>query len=51
MQTDSISHFLSKLQRKKQTDAQQQQAFHAITLSYELLQDREPQNQFCSPQE
>ena len=50
-QTDSIPHFLGKLQQKKQTEAQQRQAFHAITLYYELLQDAEPQNQFCSPQE
>jgi site-specific recombinase XerD len=50
-QTDSSHHFLGKLQQKKQTEAQQRQALHAVSLYYELLQGAEPQNQFCSPQE
>jgi site-specific recombinase XerD len=50
-QTDSIPHFLGKLQQKKQTEAQQREAVHAIKLYQELLQDGEPENQFCSPQE
>lgn len=50
VQTDSIPHFLRKLQAKKQTEAQQQ-TLHAITLHYELLQDWVPGSLFCSPQE
>jgi hypothetical protein len=34
---ESLPHFLKKLQEKRQTQAQQEQAAHAITLYYELL--------------
>ena len=37
---ESLSHFLNKLREKKQTKLQQQQASHAISLYYELLQFR-----------
>ena len=40
----SLHHFLQKLQEKKQTDLQQQQASHAITLYYELNKNRYPSN-------
>ena len=50
-QTNSLSHFLDKLHQKKQTHSQQQQACHAIMLYYEFVQHREPDSQFCSPQE
>ena len=36
-QQESLPHFLKKLQDKKQTTAQQEQAAHAISLYYELL--------------
>ena len=36
-QKESLSHFLKKLQEKRQTNAQQKQAAHAISLYYELL--------------
>jgi integron integrase len=36
-QQASLPHFLKKLQDKKQTTAQQEQAAHAISLYYELL--------------
>lgn len=38
-QKESLSLFLQKLQEKKQSEWQQQQAIHAISLYYELLQD------------
>jgi integron integrase len=38
---ESLPHFLHKLQEKRQTSAQQQQASHAISLYYELLRDVE----------
>ncbi len=34
---ESLPHFLKKLQEKRQTQAQQEQAAHAIGLYYELL--------------
>jgi hypothetical protein len=36
-QRESLPHFLDKLQEKKQTQAQQQQAAEAISLYYELM--------------
>jgi Phage integrase, N-terminal SAM-like domain len=36
-QQESLPHFLHKLQEKKQTNAQQQQASHAVALYYELM--------------
>jgi integron integrase len=47
----SLGHFLRKLQEKKQTPAQQQQARHAISLYYELLQPEVPIGVVCSPRE
>ena len=41
-QRESLPHFLDKLREKKQTKTQQQQASHAISLYYELLQHAEP---------
>src|SRR5262245_79123 len=40
-QTESLPHFLDKLQEKKQTKAQQQQASHAVSLYYELMRVRD----------
>ncbi len=37
---ESLPHFLKKLQDKKQTTAQQEQAAHAISLYYELLDSK-----------
>ncbi len=37
----SLDYFLLKLQEKKQTDVQQQQASHAITFYYELVKCRD----------
>ena len=36
-QRGSLTHFLAKLQEKKQTKAQQDQAYHSISLYYELI--------------
>ncbi len=36
-QRGSLTHFLMKLQEKKQTKAQQDQASHSILLYYELI--------------
>ncbi|MBW2166933.1 MAG: hypothetical protein JRG74_12815 [Deltaproteobacteria bacterium] len=36
-QCGSLTHFLVKLQEKKQTKAQQDQASHSISLYYELI--------------
>ena len=36
-QRGSLTHFLMKLQEKKQTKAQQDQASHSISLYYELI--------------
>lgn len=47
--TESLAHFLHKLEEKKQTKAQQQQASHAITLYYELLQSMGSQSDGPSP--
>lgn len=50
-QRASLQQFLLiKLQEKKQTPAQQQQAGHAISLCYELLRLRAPVGIACSPQ-
>jgi integron integrase len=43
-QQDSLPRFLHKLQEKKQTKAQQQQASHAVSLYYELLRFRDSQS-------
>jgi len=40
-QTESLPRFLHKLQEKKQTQAQQQQASHAVSLYYELMRFRD----------
>jgi integron integrase len=37
---ESLPHFLKKLQEKRQTQAQQEQAAQAVTLYYELLESR-----------
>jgi len=34
---DSLHHFTNKLQEKNQAEAQQNQAFHAVSLFYELI--------------
>jgi site-specific recombinase XerD len=36
-QRESLPHFLKKLQEKRQTQAQQEQAAHVIRLYYEIL--------------
>ncbi len=41
-QKESFTHFLGKLHEKKQTKSDQQQASHAISLYYELIQPTEP---------
>jgi integron integrase len=46
---DSLGPFLNKLQEKKQTQAQQNQASHAITLYYELLHARDVPNEVPAP--
>src|SRR5919108_2910555 len=43
-QQDSLPRFLHKLQEKKLTKAQQQQASHAVSLYYELLRFRDSHN-------
>jgi hypothetical protein len=48
-QRESLPHFLHKLQEKKQTKAQQQQASHAISLYYELVHDRGSHPEIPSP--
>ena len=40
-QKESLPRFLHKLQEKKQTKAQQQQASHAVSLYYELMRFRD----------
>ena len=40
-QKESLPHFLKKLQEKRQTKAQQEQAVHAIALYYELLDTKD----------
>jgi len=40
-QRGSLTHFLIKLQKKKQTKAQQDQASHSISLYYELILARD----------
>ena len=35
--SESLAHFLRKLQEKRQTEAQQQEASHAVSLYYELI--------------
>ncbi len=50
-QMGSLDRFLHKLEEKKQTHAQQQQAHHAITLYYELVQPRGTGGLACSHQE
>jgi integron integrase len=49
----SLDHFLHKLQEKKQTDAQQQQASHAIMLYYDLVgfQDDRSEKSSLSPKD
>jgi hypothetical protein len=42
-QASSLPHFLRKLQEKKQSPVQQDQAGHAIMLYYELFQSPEPE--------
>jgi integron integrase len=49
-QRASLQQFLLKLQAKNQTPAQQQQAGHAVSLYYELLQPQAPIAVACSPQ-
>jgi len=46
---ESLPHFLHKLQEKKQTKAQQEQASHAISLYYELVHDRGSHTEIPSP--
>jgi hypothetical protein len=41
-QKESLPHFLKKLQDKRQTKAQQEQAVQAVTLYYELLDAKAP---------
>ena len=48
-QPESLSHFLHKLQEKRQTKAQQQQASDAIALYYELFPSRAPHGDVPSP--
>jgi integron integrase len=48
-QRESLPHFLHKLQEKKQTKAQQQQASHAISLYYELMDCRDSHTEIPSP--
>jgi hypothetical protein len=47
-QRESLPHFLHKLQEKKQTQAQQQRAPHAISLYYELIRLRGSPNKVPS---
>ncbi len=46
----SLTPFLGKLEEKKQTKAQQQQASPAITLYFDLLQSKDAQSDGRSPQ-
>lgn len=36
---DTLPHFIGKLREKRQSEAQQRQASHAITIYYDLIQD------------
>lgn len=47
-QKESLPHFLHKLQEKKQTPAQQQQALHAVALYYELICFKDSHNDLSS---
>ncbi|MHC1742322.1 MAG: phage integrase N-terminal SAM-like domain-containing protein [Syntrophobacteraceae bacterium] len=49
-QASSLAPFLQKLQDKKQAPPQQQQARHAISLYYELLQLQHQESLVGSPQ-
>jgi hypothetical protein len=46
---DSLPRFLTKLQEKKQSQAQTQQAFQAVTLYYQPVNQGELRNQVASP--
>lgn len=48
-QTGSLAHFLMKLQEKKQTKTQQDQASHSISLYYELLPEQNSLPNIPSP--
>ena len=47
-QQESLPRFLDKLQEKKQTQAQQQQASHAVSLYYELMRVRDAHSEVPS---
>jgi integron integrase len=47
-QKESLPHFLHKLQEKKQTPDQQQQASHAVALYYELIRFKDSHNDLPS---
>jgi integron integrase len=47
-QQESLPRFLHKLQEKKQTKAQQQQASHAVSLYYELMHCRDSHSDVSS---
>ena len=47
-QQESLPRFLDKLQEKKQTQAQQQQASHAVSLYYELMRVRDAHSEIPS---
>ena len=50
-QRESLPHFLRKLQEKKQSKVQQQQAADAITIYYELILSTGHNDVLLSPQE
>jgi len=47
---ESLPHFIRKLQEKKQTKVQQEQAVKAITLYYEILKAKGLPNKKLTPQ-
>ena len=49
-QKESLPHFVRKLQEKKQTRVQQEQAVTAIILYYEILNVKVPPNKKSRPQ-
>ena len=42
-ESDNLRYFIKKLQEKNQTEAQQDQAFHSISICYELLNRESPE--------
>ena len=48
--SESLAHFLRKLEEKRQTKAQQQEASRAVSLYYELTHSPSSHDELASPQ-